>query len=101
MARLNFDPNAPIPNYPFYSPQSYSVSGVLGPTIIGSGLEVNYDEGTLNSTGGFVTGIIAGLGISVSSSVGNVVVSTMGVSGTYVFGAYTVVITNGLITSVT
>lgn len=124
----SFNPNQPIPNNPFNSPTSYYVDGVLGPTIIGSGLDVDYANGTLNSTGGNVTGIIAGLGISVSSSVGNVVVANLGVlsvtagsgisisgstgnitisatgggvTGTYTFGTSTVVITNGLITSVT
>jgi len=98
---FRFNPTRPIPNDPFYFSESYSVSGVFGPTIVGDGLSVNYAEGTLNATGGNVTGIIAGLGISVSSSVGNVVVSTFGVTGTYVFGAHTVQITNGVITSVT
>lgn len=79
MARPNFDPNSPIPNYSFSSPESYYVSGVFGPTVVGNGLSVNYADGTLNATGGNVTGIIAGLGISVSGTVGNVVVSNIGV----------------------
>ena len=79
MARPNFNPNNPIPNNSFYSPTAYYVAGVFGPTIIGTGLSVDFSNGTLNSDDGNVTGIIAGLGISVSSSVGNVVVSNIGV----------------------
>lgn len=124
----SFNPNQPIPNTSFSSPPSYYLAGALGPTIVGSGLNVDYNNGTLNSSGGVITGIIAGLGISVSSTVGNVAISNTGVlsltagsgisisgstgnitisstgggvTGTYTFGTSTVVITNGLITSVT
>lgn len=79
MATPRFDPSSPIPNYTFASPESYYVNGVFGPTVVGDGLSVDYAEGTLNATGGNVTGIIAGLGISVSGAVGNVVVSNIGV----------------------
>jgi hypothetical protein len=125
---IPYDPNQPIPNNPFYFPETYYVQGPLGPLVIGSGLNINYTTGTLTSTGGGgVTDISAGFGINVSASTGSVIITNTGVrsltagpgislsattgditvstangiSGTYTFGVHTVVITNGLITSVT
>ncbi len=56
----------PIPNNPFYSDPSYSVSTQQGSLILGSGLSVSPD-GTLlsaSSLGGTVTQVIAGVGLS-------------------------------------
>ena len=49
---INFDPSQPIPNNPFYYPQSETIQSGTGPLVIGQGLEVDYRTGTLNSTGG-------------------------------------------------
>jgi uncharacterized protein (DUF2345 family) len=125
---IPYDPNQPIPNNPFYFPETNYIYSALGPLVVGAGLNINYSTATLTSTGGGgVTDINAGFGISVSASTGSVLVTNTGVrsltdggginlssangditistasaiSGTYTFGAHTVVITNGLITSVT
>jgi hypothetical protein len=87
MARIRpqVNPNNPIPNNPFYSPESNYISGVSGPFIVGSGLTVNNITGTINSSGGggggAVSKIIAAAGISVNpvGGTGNVTVSNTGV----------------------
>jgi len=86
-----FNPNVPIPNDPFYYPQTFFLSGPLGPLVIGSGLEVTLG-GVLIATGGGgggsgVSQIIAGTGIAVSP-----------LSGT---GAVTINLTSTPVTSVT
>ena len=56
----------PIPNNPFYSPQSYNVSTPTGGLILGTGLSVTAD-GTLlasSAAGGTVTSVTAGTGLS-------------------------------------
>jgi hypothetical protein len=47
-----FNPIRPIPNNPFYSPQSFSLQGTIGPITIGSGLNVDYSTNILSATGG-------------------------------------------------
>ena len=74
-----FNPEIPIPNDPFYYPQTFSLNGPLGPLVIGSGLEVTLG-GELIATGGgggAVSQIIAGVGISVTplSGVGAVTIN--------------------------
>jgi hypothetical protein len=49
---LNFDPSQPIPNTPFYYPEQEYLQTGSGPLVVGTGLEVDYAEGTLNATGG-------------------------------------------------
>lgn len=78
-----FDPYAPIPNNPFSYPESYFLQGAAGPIVVGTGIYVDYNAGTINSTGGgggAVSQIIAGTGISVSPAggVGAVTVSLAG-----------------------
>lgn len=78
-----FNPETPIPNNPFYFPESYYVRGPYGYLIIGSGLQIDYAPGTLNAFGGgggAVSGVFAGTGISVNSNVGNVTVTNTGVT---------------------
>jgi len=56
----------PIPNSPFYSPQTYAVSSQQGNLILGSGLSVN-QFGVITSasaSGGTVTSVTAGTGLS-------------------------------------
>ena len=72
----------PIPNSPFFYPSTYYIQGALGPLVVGSGLNVNYLDATLNSTGGGgggVTNVFAGTGITVNSTTGNVTVTNVGV----------------------
>jgi len=79
------NPNRPIPNNPFYSPESNYINGVTGPFIVGSGLTVNNASGTISASGGggggAVSQIIAAAGISVNPAggTGNVTVSNTGV----------------------
>jgi hypothetical protein len=49
---LNYNPNNPIPNGPFSSPQSFYVQGPFSPLVVGTGLSVNYTTSTLIATGG-------------------------------------------------
>jgi len=78
------NPNQPIPNNPFYSPESNYINGVTGPFIVGSGLSVNNITGVISASGGgggAVSKIIAAAGISVNPAggTGNVTVSNTGV----------------------
>ena len=63
--------NTPIPNTPFFFPQTNFLQGPLGPLIIGTGLEVTVG-GALVATGGGagsgVSSIVAGTNITISSS---------------------------------
>jgi hypothetical protein len=47
----SFNPNQPIPNNPFYSPESYIIRAAYNPFIVGAGLSVDSD-GVITSTGG-------------------------------------------------
>jgi hypothetical protein len=87
MARIRpqVNPNNPIPNNPFYSPESNYINGVTGPFIVGSGLSINNVTGVISASGGggggAVSQIIAAAGISVNPAggTGNVTVSNTGV----------------------
>ena len=46
------NPASPIPNNPFFSPQTNFIQGATGPLITGAGLSVNYATGTISATGG-------------------------------------------------
>jgi hypothetical protein len=73
----------PIPNSPFYSPETYTIRGAYYSFIVGSGIQVS-PTGVISATGGGggggVTSLAAGSGISVSSSTGAVTVSNTGVT---------------------
>lgn len=82
------NPNTPIPNNPFYSPETTFFCGAYYPALITptSGITVNAN-GTISVTGGGgsgggVTALAAGPGIALSGSTGNVVVCTNIVAGT-------------------
>ena len=95
----NFNPEAPIPNGPFYSDPTYYVQGPLGPLVIGSGLSVNFAAGTLNSTGGggggsgTVTSVATGTGLTggpITSSGTISLTNTTVTPGTYNYSTITV-----------
>lgn len=44
--------NNPIPNNPFYSPETTYLDGPYYPVTVGTGLAVDYPTGVLNNTGG-------------------------------------------------
>jgi hypothetical protein len=71
----------PIPNNPFYSPLEFYVQGPYSTLVMGSGLFIDYNAGTINSSGGGggVNSIVAGSGIGVSGATGNVTISNTGV----------------------
>ena len=82
------NPNTPIPNNPFYSPETTFFCGAYYPALITptSGITVNAN-GTISVTGGGgggggVTALAAGPGIALSGSTGNIVVCTNIVAGT-------------------
>jgi len=61
--------NTPIPNNPFYSPQTNALNSVAGPLIAGAGISIDYLTGTISATGGgagsgTVTLINTGTGLS-------------------------------------
>jgi len=63
------DISTPIPNNPFYSPQSDAINSTSGPLIIGSGIEINYITGIISATGGgggtgTVTSVTTGTGLT-------------------------------------
>ena len=75
-----YDPNQPIPNNPFYFPETNYINSAMGPLVIGAGLVTNYTTSTLSSTGGGgVTDINPGFGIHVSQTTGSVLITNTGV----------------------
>lgn len=77
------NPNFPIPNDPFYSLESWTLVGPVGPLVVGSGLNVS-STGVISATGGGGGAVASvsgsGAGISVSPTTGNVVVTNTGVT---------------------
>jgi hypothetical protein len=73
----------PIPNNPFYSPDSNYIRGEYGPFIAGSGIFIDNSTGTISAGGsgpGGITTILSGAGILVSPNIGGIVtVSNTGV----------------------
>jgi len=66
---LNFNPNVPIPNSPFYSPLTNALQSIAGPLVIGSGININYATSTISATGGgggggTVTDVFTGTGLT-------------------------------------
>jgi hypothetical protein len=111
--------NNPIPNNPFYFPFTNFLQSGTGPLIVGTGFSIDYAFGVISATGGgggggIVNAIVPGLGISVTGTATNPIVSNTGVlnivSGggilvTNVGGVYTLTNTgptsSGTVTSVT
>jgi hypothetical protein len=78
----SFNPNQPIPNNSFYSPETYIIKGAYNPFIVGAGITVD-QNGIISASGGgggAVTSILAGSGIAVSSATGNVTITNTGVT---------------------
>lgn len=80
------NPIIPIPNGPFFYPESWYIQSALGPLITGSGLCVDAALGVIYATGGGgggggVSQLIAGPGIALNpaSGLGNVTVCNAGV----------------------
>jgi hypothetical protein len=75
------DNTQPIPNSPFYYPESAYLYGPSGPLIVGSGFSINNATGTINVSGGGsgAPTILAGAGISVTSGVGTVTITNTGI----------------------
>lgn len=74
--------NDPIPNNPFYYPQTNVLQGNSGALIVGAGLQVNNLTGEVTTTGGpggGVVSIIAGPGIYASGTTGNITLANSGV----------------------
>lgn len=80
------NPNTPIPNNPFYSPETTFFCGAYYPALVTptSGLTVN-PNGTITVTGGGggggITALAAGPGIALSSTTGNITVCTDLIAG--------------------
>lgn len=91
----------PIPNNPFYSPETYLAKGAYYAMPIGTGLSVSA-TGILSATGGggggAVSGIFAGTGISVSGNTGNVTINNTGVTNIVAGGGISVSSGTGSIT---
>lgn len=89
MAIFRFNPAVPIPNDPFYSAESSSLSSSVGPVIVGSGISINYLTGVISATGGGgggVTSVTAGSGLSGGTITSTGVISMPNqpiVAGTY------------------
>jgi hypothetical protein len=90
------DPEQPIPNNPFYSPESYALSTPQGSLIIGSGLSIS-SLGVISVTGGggsgTVTSIATGTGltggpITTTGTIG--LANTAVTPGSYTYGSFTV-----------
>jgi hypothetical protein len=77
-------PSQPIPNPPFYAPDTNYLKGEYGPFIVGSGFYINNITGTIESTGTggtAVTSLTAAGGIYLSQSTGNITIANTGVLG--------------------
>jgi hypothetical protein len=75
-------PNQPIPNPPFYAPETNYLKGEYGPFIVGSGFYINNVTGTIETTGTggiAVTSLTAAGGIYLSQSTGNITIANTGV----------------------
>ena len=74
-------PNQPIPNNPFYYPETNYLKGEYGPFIVGSGFTINNVTGTIEVSGGGsgAPTILAGLGIAVTSGTGTVTITNTGI----------------------
>jgi hypothetical protein len=84
---LNFNPENPIPNGPFYSPLTNALQSVAGPLVVGAGISVDYATSTISASGsgGTVTAVTGTAPISVTA--GNTPVVSIAASSTTVSGA--------------
>jgi microcystin-dependent protein len=75
------DSNQPIPNEPFYYPETNYLKGEYGPFIIGSGFTINNTTGTIEVSGGGsgAPTILPGAGIQVTSGTGTVTITNTGI----------------------
>ena len=99
LPRPPLNPAQPIPNNPFFSPQTNYIQGATGPLIVGTGLSINLTTGTISATGGggggagTVTSIATGAGLTggpITSS-GTISLTTSTVTpGTYNYSTITV-----------
>ena len=98
LPRPPLNPATPIPNNPFFSPQTNYIQGATGPLIVGAGLSINFTTGTISATGGgggggSVTLVNTGAGLTggpITSS-GTISLTTTAVTpGTYNFATLTV-----------
>ena len=95
--RPNF--NDPIPNNPFYSPQSDFISTAAGALIVGSGISINYATSVISATGGggggsgTVTSVATGAGLTggpITTSGTISLANTAVTPGTYSYATFTV-----------
>ena len=74
------DPNQPIPNPPFYYPETNYILGEYGPFVLGSGFTINNSTGTIEVSGsGAAPTILPGAGILVTSGTGTVTITNSGI----------------------
>ena len=75
------NPNNPIPNNPFYYPETNYLRGEYGPFIIGSGLTINNITSTISASGGGGgTTLIAGAGIILTTVGANTTITNGGIN---------------------
>lgn len=76
------NPNYPIPNNPFYYPESWYLQGPGSPLVVGSGLSVS-PSGVISSSGGGggggVSSIVTGPGLLASATTGNILLVNTGI----------------------
>ena len=75
------DSNQPIPNEPFYYPETNYLKGEYGPFVLGSGFTINNTTGTIEVSGGGsgAPTILPGAGIQVTSGTGTVTITNTGI----------------------
>lgn len=95
--RPNF--NDPIPNNPFYSPQSDFIQSAAGALIVGAGISINYATSVISATGGggggsgTVTSVATGAGLTggpITTSGTISLANTAVTPGTYSYATFTV-----------
>jgi hypothetical protein len=99
LPRPPLNPAQPIPNNPFFSPQTNFLQSGSGPLVAGAGISINYTTGVISATGGggggsgTVTLVNTGTGLTggpITTS-GTVSLNTTAVTpGTYTFATLTV-----------
>ena len=56
--------NDPIPNNPFYYPETNSISSAAGPLIVGSGINIDYTTSVISASGGGGGGVSSVTGVA-------------------------------------